>query len=118
MTHSFTQYLNLYKNAVTKNKKTLLLSYSKNAEQFCGFLYTRGFISSYTLIGAKNSKYIKIFLKYNTLFNPALLNFSIVSKTAHERSFQKRDFVKKKNDLFVNYTFGTKKKTKLVARFL
>jgi ribosomal protein S8 len=118
MNHSFNQSLSLYKNAVTNNKKILLLRFSKNTEQFCRFLCENGFISSYTLLGTKNYKYIKIFLKYNNFFNPALLNFSIVSKAAHGRSFQKQDFVKKKNALFVNYTVGTKQKTKLLARFL
>jgi len=117
MNYSFLKLLNCYKNAVNQKRRYFIIHFSKQYLLFAEFLLSKGFISSFNIIGLGKKKAIKILLKYEGVSVPAMSNFSITSKKAHKRPVQKYLSNTNEQNLIVNLTSNKGVYSRLLARF-
>ena len=116
MNHSFLIPLSIYKNAVARKKTKITLNYSRHYLIFVRFLVENSLISGYSTQSRRKNKVITIFIKYDFKNNPALLDYSLTSKTAIPKPIKKNSCALKHSNFILNLNSRGGRYSRLLAK--
>ena len=116
MNHSFIPLFNIYKNAVTRKKTKVFLTYSQQTLFFVQFLMENSLILGYNTQLQRKKKFITLFLKYDLKNTPVISDFSLMSKTTMPRPILKGSRAIEHSNFILNLNSRDGRYARLLAK--
>jgi ribosomal protein S8 len=82
MNYNLSSFFNLYKNAVRKKKKMVVIRYTRHNYALAQFLQKNGFLAGFSSQKQSKKQTLSLFFRYNHKKQAAIMDFSLASKTA------------------------------------
>lgn len=116
MNHSFIQFFNSHRTAITRKKKKITVNYSQQNVLFAEFLLKNHYIFGFETNNNRKKKKLVLFLKYDQKKASAIVDFSLTSKTSSPKRQTKMNALLEHNNFIINITSEQKKFARLLAR--